>query len=137
MASWARDVAQGLLAEALPRRWAHVQGVAKKAEGVAASLALSDEALVAAAWLHDVGYAPGVTDTGFHPLDGARYLVGLGAPENVVNLVARHSYAILEAEFRGFGPRLAAFSDERGVSRDALWYCDVTTSPDGEPVSCG
>jgi hypothetical protein len=52
-----------------------------------------------------------------------------------VNLVARHSYAILEAEFRGFGPRLAAFSDERGVSRDALWYCDVTTSPDGEPVS--
>lgn len=58
MASWARDVAQGLLAEALPRRWAHVQGVAKKAEGVAASLALSDEALVAAAWLHDVGYAP-------------------------------------------------------------------------------
>ncbi len=74
MASWARDVAQGLLAEALPRRWAHVQGVAKKAEHVAASLALSDEALVAAAWLHDVGYAPGVTDTGFHPLDGARYL---------------------------------------------------------------
>lgn len=137
MASWARDVAQGLIAEALPRRWAHVQGVAKKAEGVAASLALSDEALVAAAWLHDVGYAPGVTDTGFHPLDGARYLVGLGVPENVVNLVARHSYAILEAEFRGFGPRLAAFSDERGVSRDALWYCDVTTSPDGEPVSCG
>ena len=55
MASWARDVARSLLAGALPRRWAHVQGVAKKAEHVAASLALSDEALVAAAWLHDVG----------------------------------------------------------------------------------
>jgi len=135
MASWAWDLARGLLAEALPRRWAHVQGVAKKAERVTASLALSDDALVAAAWLHDVGYAPGVRDTGFHPLDGACYLGGSGAPERVVNLVARHSYAILEADFRGFGPRLAAFPDEGGVSRDALWYCDVTTSPDGEPVS--
>jgi HD domain len=134
-ASWSRDVARGLLAEALPRRWAHVQGVAEKAERVAASLALSDGALVAAAWLHDVGYAPEVTDTGFHPLDGARYLVGLGIAERVVNLVARHSYAILEAEFRGFGLLLAAFPDEGGVSRDALWYCDLTTSPDGEPMS--
>lgn len=137
MTSWVQDVAWGLLAKALPRRWAHVQGVASKAEHVAASLALSDEALVAAAWLHDVGYAPEVTDTGFHPLDGARYLAGAGVPERVVNLVARHSYAILEAEFRGFGSRLAAFPDEGGVSRDALWYCDLTTSPDGEPVRAG
>jgi HD domain len=134
-ANRAREVAQGLLAEALPRRWAHVQGVAKKAERVAAFLALSDGALVAAAWLHDVGYAPEVADTGFHPLDGARYLAGLGTDERVVNLVARHSCAILEAEFRGFGRRLAAFPDEGGVSRDALWYCDLTTSPDGQPVS--
>ena len=133
-ANWARDVARSLLAEALPRRWAHVQGVAGKAERVAASLALSGEALVAAAWLHDVGYAPDVRDTGFHPLDGARYLTGCRAPERVVNLVARHSYAILEAELRGIGRRLAAFPDEGGVLRDALWYCDLTTSPDGEPV---
>ena len=103
MASWTREMARGLLAEALPRRWTHVQGVAGKAERVAAFLALSDGVLVAAAWLHDVGYAPEVADTGFHPLDGARYLAGLGAPERVVNLVARHSYAILEAELRGFG----------------------------------
>lgn len=86
-----------------------MQGVAEKAERVAVFLALSDGALVAAAWLHDVGYAPEVADTGFHPLDGARYLAGLGTDERVVNLVGRHSYAILEAEFRGFGRRLAAF----------------------------
>ena len=24
-----------------------------------------------------------------------------------------------------------------GCSRDALWYCDLTTSPDGEPVGAG
>jgi putative nucleotidyltransferase with HDIG domain len=80
-----------------------VQGVAGKAESAAASLSLSREVLVAAAWLHDVGYAPDVVETGFHPLDGARYLASLGASERVVNLVARHSYAILEAELRGLG----------------------------------
>jgi putative nucleotidyltransferase with HDIG domain len=137
MASWARDLARGLLAETLPRRWAHVRGVADRAEQVAASLMLSGEILVAAAWLHDVGYAPDVRDTGFHPLDGAQYLASFGAPERVVNLVARHSYAILEAEFRGVGHRLAAFPDEGGAVRDALWYCDLTTSPDGEPVGAG
>jgi len=100
----------------------------------AASLAVSGEVLVAAAWLHDIGYAPHVVDTGFHPLDGARYLAGLGAPERVVNLVARHSYAILEAELRGVGHWLATFPDEGGAGRDGLWYCDLTTSPDGQPV---
>ena len=101
---------------------------------MAVSLALKSEALVAAAWLHDVGYAPDVVDTGFHPLDGARYLAVHGVPERVVNLVARHSYAILEAELRGVGRWLAAFPDEGGVLRDSLWYCDLTTSPDGKPV---
>jgi putative nucleotidyltransferase with HDIG domain len=137
MASWARDLARGLLAHALPRRWDHVQGVAAKAERVAASLALSGEALVAAAWLHDIGYAPDVIDTGFHPVDGARYLADIGAAERVVNLVARHSNAILEAELRGVGGQVAEFPDEGGVVRDALWYCDLTTSPDGKPVGAG
>jgi hypothetical protein len=51
---------------------------------VAASLALTREVLVAAAWVHDIGYAPELLATGFHPLDGARYLTGLGVPERVV-----------------------------------------------------
>lgn len=134
MASWARDVACGLLEEALPRRWAHVQGVASKAERVAESVPLCGDVLVAAAWLHDIGYAQDIVDTGFHPLDGARYLAGIGTSDRIVNLVARHSYALLEAEFRGIGPEVAEFMDEGGVLRDALWYCDLTTSPDGEPV---
>jgi putative nucleotidyltransferase with HDIG domain len=129
----ARDTSGKLLADTLPRRWAHVQGVAGKAQKVAAALGMS-EVLVAAAWLHDIGYAPDLAATGFHPLDGARYLSGLGAPEQVVNLVARHSNAILEAELRGLGDQVAAFPDEAGPLRDALWYCDLTTTPDGEPV---
>jgi putative nucleotidyltransferase with HDIG domain len=133
--SRARETARGALAEALPRRWDHVQGVAGAAERVAASLALSGEVLIAAAWLHDIGYAPDVVKTGFHPLDGARYLAGLGTPERIVNLVARHSNAILEAKLRGIGDLVAVFPDECGALRDALWYCDLTTSPDGQPVS--
>jgi putative nucleotidyltransferase with HDIG domain len=135
MVSEAREMARSVLAEALPRRWEHVQGVADKAERVTASLALSSEVLVSAAWLHDIGYAPDIVETGFHPLDGARSLVGLGAPERVVNLVARHSNAILEAELRGIGDLVTVFPDECGPLRDALWYCDLTTSPDGQPVS--
>jgi hypothetical protein len=38
----AQEAAQGLLAEALPRRWTHVQGVAGQAAQVAASLALGE-----------------------------------------------------------------------------------------------
>jgi putative nucleotidyltransferase with HDIG domain len=131
----AQEMARSVLAEALPRRWKHVQGVATKAHRAAASLSLIREVLVSAAWLHDIGYAPDVVDTGFHPLDGARYLAGLGVPERVVNLVARHSNAILEAELRGIGDLVAVFPDECGAVRDALWYCDLTTSPDGQPVS--
>jgi putative nucleotidyltransferase with HDIG domain len=135
MASEAEEIARVALAEALPRRWQHVQGVAGTAEHMAAFLALDGEVLVAAAWLHDIGYAPSAVQTGFHPLDGARYLAGLGVPERVVNLVARHSDAILEAELRGIGDLLAVFPDEGGALRDALWYCDLTTSPDGDAVS--
>jgi hypothetical protein len=32
---------------------------------------------------------------------------------------------------------VGAFPDESGVLRDALWYCDLTTSPDGELVAAG
>jgi putative nucleotidyltransferase with HDIG domain len=135
-AEQARETARKLLAVALPKRWAHVQGVAGKAQKVAADLGMTGD-LAAAAWLHDIGYAPDLAVTGFHPLDGARHLSALQVPERIVNLVARHSNAILEAELRGLGDQVAAFVDEVGPVRDALWYCDLTTSPDGEPVRVG
>lgn len=90
--------------------------------------------LEAAAILHDVGYAPDLVDTGFHPIDGATYLATIDAPERLIHLVAHHTYAIYEAELRGLSDEIADFHDERGSIRDALWYCDLTTSPDGEEV---
>jgi hypothetical protein len=35
LASWAEQLARPLLQEPLPRRWAHVQGVAARARGLA------------------------------------------------------------------------------------------------------
>ena len=88
-----------------------------------------------AAWLHDIGYASAMAMTGFHPLDGARFLGATGVSKRLVSLVAHHSCAGLEAELRGLAAELAEFDDEHGAVRDALWYCDITTSPDGEPVA--
>ena len=130
----AQELAHGLLSETLPRRWAHVQGVARQADHVAAGLG-APAALVAAAWLHDIGYAPAVKDTGFHPLDGARYLRRLGVEEDVVCLVAHHTCALGEAAERGLDDVLASeFPPVDTVLTDALCFADMTTSPDGEPV---
>lgn len=41
--------------------------------------------LVAATWLHDMGYAPSIHTTWFHPLDGAKHLnVTAGPPGSLV-----------------------------------------------------
>lgn len=135
LASWAYGLAERNLAQPLPRRWRHVQGVAAQARTLATLAGSDSELLEASAILHDVGYAPDLVDTGFHPIDGATYLVKAGAPERLVHLVAHHSYAALEAELRGLSDELAAFDDERGSIRDALWYCDQTTGPSGERVA--
>jgi putative nucleotidyltransferase with HDIG domain len=131
---WAYDTSERALALSLPRRWAHVQGVARKARILARVAGPDAPLLEAAAVLHDIGYAPDLARTGFHPLDGAWYLRSVDAPERLVHLVAHHSCAIREARLRGLAAELAEFTDEGGPLRDALWACDLTTSPAGEPT---
>jgi hypothetical protein len=102
LASWGEQLARALLHEPLPRRWAHVQGVAARARGLAPVLGADAELLEAAAWLHDIGYAPGLAITGLHQLDGARYLRDAQhADAMLCRLVAHHSCAIIEAGERG------------------------------------
>ena len=74
LAPWAQQLARALLQEPLPRRWAHVQGVADRARGLAPVLGADADLTEAAAWLHDIGYAPSLATTGLHQHDGARYL---------------------------------------------------------------
>jgi hypothetical protein len=89
--------------------------------------------VTASAWLHDIGYAPSLRDSGFHPLDGARYLRDSEqAPDMVRRLVAHHSCASNEAAERGLAADLAReFKPAPRDLTDALTYCDMTTSPDG------
>jgi hypothetical protein len=131
---WAAQVAEAELGTVLPRRWAHAQGVAQRATEARRLLGKNGDLLVAAATLHDVGYAPRLAVTGFHPLDGARFLRDEhGADERLVRLVANHSFALLEAEERGLRDELASefplLDDPLLV--DALVYCDMMTTPDG------
>jgi putative nucleotidyltransferase with HDIG domain len=127
-------VAEDHLSGVLPRRWQHVQAVANKAQRVAVVLLEPErQVLVAAAWLHDIGYAPEIASTGLHALDGARWLHERGWDERVVRLVGNHSCAAYEADERGLANELRAeFPGEDSPLTDALWYADMTTGPDGQ-----
>ncbi|WP_149182713.1 HD domain-containing protein [Streptomyces sp. TRM49041] len=134
MVEWSRRVGQAELSVELPRRWAHSHGVAGRAAGLGRVLGEDADLLVAAATLHDVGYTPRLAATGFHPLDGARFLRDEHrADERLVRLVANHSFALLEAEERGLREVLEAEFPlvEEPLLVDALVYCDMTTTPDG------
>ncbi|MFJ6617274.1 HD domain-containing protein [Kitasatospora sp. NPDC091335] len=138
--SWARTLVRSELAEPLPRRWAHTQGVADRAGRLEGVLGQKARLLICAALLHDVGYAPRLAATGFHPLDGARFLRDVhGADDQLTRLVANHSFALLEAEELGLREVLEAefplLEDQRLV--DALVWCDMTTTPDGGPTTAG
>ncbi|WP_330317166.1 HD domain-containing protein [Streptomyces platensis] len=138
-AKWANAVAEAELSGPLPRRWSHSLGVSQRTAEVA-ELLVGEEAelLASAAILRDVGYAPRLAETGFHPLDGARFLRDTyAADERLIRLVANHSYALLEAEERGLKAVLEVefplLDDQRLV--DALVFCDMTTTPDGDRTS--
>ncbi|MEO3829097.1 HD domain-containing protein [Actinomadura sp. B10D3] len=135
--AWARELARKHLETTLPRRWAHTQGVARQARTLAPILGDEADLLEAAAWLHDIGYAPDLVDTGFHPLDGARYLRDTHhADTHLYRLVAHHSCAIIEARERAL---LGELSQEFGAIppklSNSLIYCDMTTSPNGHSLS--
>lgn len=118
-------------------RWHHSAGVAAAAAGLARMFHAADaELLVAAAWLHDIGYCAELVDTGFHPLDGARHLRALDAPDRLCRLVANHTGAWAEAASRGLADILAGeFPTEDPPLADALTYADITTGPAGQPMS--
>lgn len=137
LVDWAYPLAESLLAEPLPRRWRHSVGVAERARSIAPILGADADLLEAAAMLHDIGYAPDLAKTGFHPLDGARYLRDVaGVDERVIRLVAHHSCAWMEAEARGLRDELEGeFPREHPQLTDALCYCDMNTTPDGTPTN--
>ena len=78
LVDWAAECATTLLSP-LGNRWLHVQGVVERVRQVGEAFNEDDRCcLIAAAYLHDIGYTPALQQTGFHPIDGARYLRSLG-----------------------------------------------------------
>jgi hypothetical protein len=132
--AWAEQQAGKLLADT-GMRWDHVRGVVRQAHRAGQVLREEDRPyLIAAAWLHDIGYASSIAATAFHPLDGARHVRALGQ-ERLAGLVAYHSSARWEAEALGLSDDLAAFPWEDSATADALTYCDMTTSPTGQRIT--
>ncbi len=128
-AGWAR----GLLA-GQPERWAHTCGVARLAADIATRIPdLDGEALLAAAWLHDIGYAPALARSGFHHLDGAAALAANGEVE-LAGLVAHHTSGAAEADVRGLTTQLQSFDAPGELMAAALAYCDLHADPDGVPI---
>ena len=132
----ARGLAVNLLS-ANEDRLRHVVAVAAAAHRARTSVRLEDQALlVSAAWLHDIGYASDARDTGFHPLDGARYLRAMGSGERLCGLVAHHSASHVEAEFRGLADQVESeFRHEKSEASDTLTYADMITGPTGDAVT--
>lgn len=134
-ASDPQELARRLMS-GLGDRWDHTREVAARARSAAAAVPDEERSLlVGAAWLHDIGYSHEAAQTGFHPLDGARYLQSVGAPMDLVGAVAHHSCARYEAEERGLATELKAFTAPSEAVMDALAYADMTTGPTGHAVS--
>ncbi|GGN44249.1 putative nucleotidyltransferase with HDIG domain [Actinoplanes campanulatus] len=132
----ARNLAQRLLVD-LPERWRHTIGVARRAEMAAATVGPRSEGeiLLTAAWLHDIGYAATLHDTGFHPIDGAHHLETTGWPSRIVALVAHHSAALYAAQTRGLTEKITRFPREQSRVSDALTYADQTVAPNGRVIN--
>ncbi|MEI6361429.1 MAG: HD domain-containing protein [Actinomycetes bacterium] len=131
-------------AEALARRLlgedsdrlAHSRYAAGIAELAADALSVPDpESLVAAAWLHDIGHAPHISRTGFHPLDGALHLAAEGWPDRTVLLVAHHAHAAILAPYFGVDHQLAVLDHVPGIAEDVLTYADMRSGPTGMGAS--
>lgn len=130
----ARMLAEELLTE-LPERLRHSGFVAVRAAQLSLTVpADAEPILIAAAWLHDIGYAEALRRTGFHPLDGADYLTGHGSPAELAGLVAHHSGARFVAEVRGLSTSLARYEFQESPVTDALTYADQTAGPDGQHI---
>jgi putative nucleotidyltransferase with HDIG domain len=131
-ASDAAQLADRLLGH-VGTRLAHSARVADQAERAAHLLEEPwRSAIMQAAWLHDIGYSEQVARTGFHPLDGARWLRDRGWPSEVCRLVAWHTEAGIEAGIRSLDSDLAAeFDQPPPLVAAALSWADLTSSPTG------
>ncbi|MHC9294337.1 HD domain-containing protein [Mycobacterium sp. LTG2003] len=135
LAENARELATCLMHEQ-PDRLSHLTGVAARCEALSAAVPpAAVDALVAAGWLHDIGYLPALGRTGFHPLDGALYLREHGWRDDICAMVAHHSGSRFVARVRGLGSSLGVFEFVEDESSDVLTVADNTALQDGSFIT--
>ena len=131
---WASENATHYISP-LGNRWLHVQGVVEQAIRIGAIFDGEERSyLIAAAYLHDIGYAPELKQTGLYAIDGALWLRS-HKQERLASLTAYHSGTWFQAQLYGLLPDLEQFSPEQSMVADALDYCDMTTGPAGARIS--
>ena len=134
LTNWAARESQRLLRDEPVGRWLHSRAVGLKARCLAHQLPRDGDVLIAAAYLHDIGYSCELRRTGFHPIDGAFHLRDRGH-NRVARLVAHHSSSQYAADLLGLTTQLRLFPCEDSFLMDVLTYCDMTTDPNGQGVS--
>lgn len=120
-----------------PERLRHILVVADRVRQSAGEIsarrpadAVDADLAYCAALVHDIGYLPMVRDTGFHPLDGYRFLCAHGAAELARRIVG-HSSSPEEARLRGL-PLPDAAED---LAAKLITYWDMRVKQGGEVVS--
>ncbi len=93
-------------------------------------LYLSERLAYCAALVHDIGYLPEAVETGFHPIDGYRYLVK-ARMRQLADLIVGHSTAPEEAEILGF----QAITCSEHLAAKLITYWDMQVGPTGETLS--
>jgi putative nucleotidyltransferase with HDIG domain len=136
LAEWAAGESQRLLRNEPEGRQLHTRVIGRKAACLARQLGRDGDLLIAAAYLHDIGYSCELRRTGFHPLDGALYLRNCGH-NRLAGLVAHHSASQYAADLLGLTKQLRLFPWENSLLTDALTYFDMTTDLNGQEVSLG
>lgn len=134
MLEQAVSMAEEVLAERLPQRWAHSLGVLRVAQRIAPALGPDAELLASAAALHDVGYAPEAINTHQHMIDGGQFLRSKGVDDRICVIVAHHTSSPWEAHELGLTDALGKFAVRQPELVDAITYCDLSAGPTGLDV---
>ena len=134
----ARNLAVELL-DGVGTRLAHSLGVGRQADLLTAGYPPNQRGrIVAAAYLHDVGYSPRCRRTGWHPYDGARWLANQGHEPEICRLVMWHTAAWHEGRLRGlYADAVAEFGppDQNSLDTAVLAASDMLTGPAGQTLT--
>ena len=130
---WAQEQAKTYLSS-LGNRWLHVQGAVTVAQWLSPTISNPVERsyLLAAVYLHDIGYSPSLATLGFHPIDGACFVLNAIGDRRLAALVAHHSGARFEARLRDFGKALSPFPREQSAVAEYLNYVDMHSGVCGQ-----